>query len=81
LHGSEVWLSADPVGLLPRPTTGSASVRASAGDVLVIGGPHEGARGVWEGLLEASADDPIGAVRINGERFAIPLGDLQRRTA
>ena len=81
LHGSEVWLSADPVGILPRPTTGSAPVRASAGDVLVIGGPHEGARGIWEGLLEASADDPIGAVRLNGERFGIPLGDLQRRTA
>ena len=81
LHGSEVWLSADPVGLLPRPGAKGASSGAPSGDVLVVGGPLEGRHGTWEGLVESPADDPRGAVAIDGARYAIPLGDLRRRTA
>ena len=50
-------------------------------DVIVVGGTYEGSIGVWEGLADPRADDPLGAVRVDGTLRAIPLGDLQRVTA
>ena len=82
LHGGRVTLSAEPIGLV---MTGASVLReasaAQAGDVRVIGGAYEGASGTWEGLADPRADDPLGAVRIDGVLRAIPLGDLQRITA
>ena len=40
-----------------------------------------GLYGTWRGLADAQPSDPYGAVEINGELFALPLGDLQRLTA
>ena len=77
LHGARVRFSDEPIGLVVH---GGGADR-EAGDVLVIGGIHEGRTGVWEGLADPRADDPLGAVRIDGELCAIPLGDLQRRSA
>jgi hypothetical protein len=82
LHGGRIELSVEPVGMfiLDGASQGDAN-RARGGDVLVIGGAFEGSIGLWEGLADARADDPLGAVRIGGTLRAIPLGDLQRVTA
>lgn len=82
LHGGRATLSAEPIGLLMASASmlPEASV-AQAGDVRVIGGAFENHLGTWEGLADPRADDPLGAVRINGVLRAIPLGDLQRITA
>lgn len=77
LHGARVRFSNDPVGVVVQ----GAGRGHEHGDVLVIGGPHEGRVGVWEGLADPRADDPLGAVRIDGTLCAVPLGDLQRRSA
>ena len=74
LHGAHVGFSVEPLGL--RAPGRAAEQRT--GDVHVIGGAYEGSVGVWEGLADPRADDPLGAVRINGSLHAIPLGDLQR---
>ena len=77
LHGARVRFSDEPIGIVVH---GGGADR-DAGDVLVIGGTHEGRTGVWEGLADLRADDPLGAVRIDGVLCAVPLGDLQRRSA
>lgn len=77
LHGARVRFSDEPIGIIVH---GGGADR-EAGDVHVIGGIHEGQTGVWEGLADPRADDPLGAVRIAGELCAVPLGDLQRRSA
>lgn len=77
LHGSRVRFSDDPVGIVVQ----ASGDDYDAGDVLVTGGIHEGQTGVWEGLADPRADDPLGAVRIDGVLCAVPLGDLQRRSA
>jgi hypothetical protein len=77
LHGARVRFSDEPIGIVMH---GGGADR-EAGDVLVIGGIHEGRTGVWEGLADPRADDPLGAVRIDGVLCAVPLGDLQRRSA
>lgn len=77
LNGERVRFSGDPVGIVAH----GVAVERGAGDVLVIGGIHEGRSGVWEGLADPRADDPLGAVRIDGALCAVPLGDLQRLTA
>ena len=77
LHGARVRFSDEPIGIVVH---GGGADR-EAGDVLVIGGIHEGRTGVWEGLADPRADDPLGAVRIDGVLCAVPIGDLQRRSA
>jgi hypothetical protein len=77
LHGARVRFSDEPIGVVVH---GGGADR-EAGDVLVIGGIHEGQTGVWEGLADPRADDPLGAVRIDGVLCAVPLGDLQRHSA
>ena len=77
LHGSRVRFSDYPVGIVVQ----ASGDDYDAGDVLVTGGIHEGQTGVWEGLADPRADDPLGAVRIDGVLCAVPLGDLQRRSA
>jgi hypothetical protein len=82
LHGGRVALSAEPIGILiQEDVTQRHGSTGRVGDVLVIGGTYEGSIGVWEGLADPRADDPLGAVRIDGVLRAIPLGDLQRLTA
>jgi len=82
LHGGRVTLSAEPIGLLMASASAlRAAEDAQGGDVRVIGGAYEGASGTWEGLADPRADDPLGAVRIDGVLRAIPLGDLQRIAA
>ena len=79
LQGSEVRLERYPAGLTTiagRSTAGKIGV-----DTVVIGGPRAGSYGTWRGLADAKPSDPHGAVEINGELFALPLGDLQRLTA
>ena len=79
LQGSEVRLERYPAGLTTiagRNTAGHIGV-----DTVVIGGPRAGSYGTWRGLADAKPSDPHGAVEINGELFALPLGDLQRLTA
>ena len=79
LQGSEVRLERCPAGLTTiagRSTAGHIGV-----DTVVIGGPRAGSYGTWRGLADARPSDPHGAVEINGELFALPLGDLQRLTA
>lgn len=79
LHGSEVRLERYPAGL----TTNDGRIAAGhiGVDTVVIGGPRAGSYGSWRGLADAHPSDPHGAVEINGELFALPLGDLQRLTA
>lgn len=79
LNGSEVRLERHPAGLT---TTAARSVGVQAGaDTVVIGGPRAGSYGTWRGLADAQPSDPLGAVEIDGELCALPLGDLQRLTA
>lgn len=77
LHGVRVRFSDEPVGIVAREVQFDLQV----GDVSVIGGPLEGRTGVWEGLADVRADDPLGAIRIDGVLYAVPLGDLQRLAA
>lgn len=82
LHGMRVALRAEPAGLLMASASELREASAPhAGDVRVIGGAYEGQLGIWEGLADPRADDPLGAVRIGGVLRAIPLGDLRRITA
>ena len=79
LNGSDVRLERHPAGLT---TTAARSVGVQAGaDTVVIGGPRAGSYGTWRGLADAQPSDPLGAVEIDGELCALPLGDLQRLTA
>ncbi|MFM8998402.1 MAG: hypothetical protein ACKOJD_09970, partial [Candidatus Limnocylindrus sp.] len=73
LHGARVRFSDEPIGIIVH---GGGTDR-EAGDVRVIGGIHEGRTGMWEGLADPRADDPLGAVRLDGKLCAVPLGDLQ----
>lgn len=77
LDGERVRFSGEPVGIIVH----GGSDHREAGDTLVTGGVHEGRTGVWEGLADPRADDPLGAVRIDGALCAVPLGDLQRLSA
>ena len=77
LHGVRVRFSDEPVGIVAHEVQFDEQV----GDVSVIGGPLEGRTGVWEGLADVRADDPLGAIRIDGVLYAVPLGDLQRLAA
>ncbi len=77
LHGRTVRFHADPAGLVVYGGSGPRE----GGDVLVVGGAYEGRYGSWEGLADPRADDPLGAVRLDGQLCAIPLGDLQRAIA
>ena len=79
LNGIAVRLERHPAGL----TTSVARGRGERSDVdtVVIGGPRAGAYGTWRGLADAQPSDPQGALEINGELVALPLGDLQRLTA
>ena len=79
LHGSEVRLERYPAGLTTK--VGQSAARPIGVDTVVIGGPRAGSYGTWRGLSDAQPSDPHGAVEINGELFALPLGDLQRLTA
>ena len=81
LHGRRVALTAEPPGLAVVDADGRQETNAPAGDVRVVGGAYEGCLGTWEGLADPRADDPLGAVRIDGVLRAIPLGDLQRLSA
>jgi len=82
LHGVRVALSAEPIGILIQDDVSQRHANAGlVGDVIVVGGTYEGSIGVWEGLADPRADDPLGAVRVDGTLRAIPLGDLQRVTA
>ena len=77
LQGERVRFSGEPVGIVVHGVSADREV----GDVLVTGGIYEGRSGVWEGLADPRADDPLGAVRIDGVLCAVPLGDLQRLSA
>jgi hypothetical protein len=77
LQGERVRFSGEPVGIVVH----GVGADREAGDVLVTGGIYEGRSGVWEGLADPRADDPLGAVRIDGVLCAVPLGDLQRLSA
>jgi len=79
LNGIAVRLERHPAGL----TTSVARGRGERSDVdtVVIGGPRAGTYGTWRGLADAQPSDPQGALEINGELVALPLGDLQRLTA
>lgn len=77
LQGERVRFSGEPVGIVVHGVGADREV----GDVLVTGGIYEGRSGVWEGLADPRADDPLGAVRIDGVLCAVPLGDLQRLSA
>lgn len=79
LQGSEVRLERYPAGLTTN--AGRSAVGQIGVDTVVIGGPRAGSYGTWRGLADAQPSDPHGAVEINGELFALPLGDLQRLTA
>ncbi len=79
LHESDVRLERHPAGL-----TTAAAQRGGERlvvDTVVIGGPLAGSYGTWRGLAELQPSDPQGAVEINGDLVALPLGDLQRLTA
>lgn len=79
LDGSTVRFERHPAGL----ATASAprADQSPEADVTVIGGPYAGSLGRWRGLAASPSTDPRGALEINGNLVAIPLGDLQRRTA
>jgi hypothetical protein len=79
LHESDVRLERHPAGL-----TTAAAQRGGERlvvDTVVIGGPLAGSYGTWRGLADLEPSDPQGAVEINGDLVALPLGDLQRLTA
>lgn len=79
LHESDVRLERHPAGL-----TAAATQRGGERldvDTVVIGGPLAGSYGTWRGLADLQPSDPHGAVEINGDLVALPLGDLQRLTA
>jgi len=79
LHQSDVRLERHPAGL-----TTAAAQRGGERlvvDTVVIGGPLAGSYGTWRGLADFEPSDPQGAVEINGDLVALPLGDLQRLTA
>jgi hypothetical protein len=79
LHESDVRLERHPAGL-----TTAAAQRGGERlvvDIVVIGGPLAGSYGTWRGLADLQPSDPQGAVEINGDLVALPLGDLQRLTA
>jgi hypothetical protein len=79
LHESDVRLERHPAGL-----TTAAAQRGGERlvvDTVVIGGPLAGSYGTWRGLVDFEPSDPQGAVEINGDLVALPLGDLQRLTA
>jgi hypothetical protein len=79
LHESDVRLERHPAGL-----TTAAAQRGGERlvvDTVVIGGPLAGSYGTWRGLADLQPSDPQGAVEINGDLVALPLGDLQRLTA
>ena len=79
LHESDVRLERHPAGL-----TTAAAQRGGERlvvDTVVIGGPLAGSYGTWRGLADLEPSDPQGAIEINGDLVALPLGDLQRLTA
>ena len=79
LHESDVRLERHPAGL-----TTAAAQRGGERlvvDTVVIGGPLAGSYGTWRGLADLQPSDPQGAIEINGDLVALPLGDLQRLTA
>lgn len=79
MHNSAVRLERHPAGL-----TASAAQRGGERldvDTVVIGGPLAGSYGIWRGMADLQLSDPQGAVEINGDLVALPLGDLQRLTA
>jgi len=79
LHESDVRLERHPAGL-----TTAAAQRGGERlvvDTAVIGGPLAGSYGTWRGLADLEPSDPQGAIEINGDLVALPLGDLQRLTA
>lgn len=79
LHDCDVRFERHPAGLI------TSAARATAVPIgvntMVIGGPLAGSYGTWRGLADAQASDPRGAIEINGDLVALPLGDLQRLTA
>ncbi|MFM8915575.1 MAG: hypothetical protein ACKOFY_04875, partial [Candidatus Limnocylindrus sp.] len=79
LHDCDVRFVRHPAGLI------TSAARAAAVPIgvntMVIGGPLAGSYGTWRGLADAQASDPQGAIEINGDLVALPLGDLQRLTA
>jgi len=79
LHDCDVRFERHPAGL------STSAARATAVPIgvntMVIGGPLAGSYGTWRGLADAQASDPRGAIEINGDLVALPLGDLQRLTA
>jgi hypothetical protein len=79
LNGSAVRFERHPAGLTAEAAHGG---EARPGiDTVVVGGPLAGSVGTWRGLADAQPSDPHGALEINGDLIAIPLGDLQRLTA
>jgi len=79
LHESDVRLERHPAGL-----TTAAAQRGGERlvvDTVVIGGPLAGSYGTWRGLADLEPSDPQGAIEINGDLVALPLGDLQRLSA
>lgn len=79
LHESDVRLERHPAGLTTAATQPGGERLAV--DTVVIGGPLAGSYGTWRGLADLEPSDPQGAVEINGDLVALPLGDLQRLTA
>ncbi len=79
LHESNVRLERHPAGLTTAATQRGGERLVV--DTLVIGGPLAGSYGTWRGIADLEPSDPQGAVEINGDLVALPLGDLQRLTA
>jgi len=83
LDGCDVTLCAEPPELQIHDGGDRrwAASRSSGGDTIVTGGEYEGETGEWEGISVTAPDDPRGIVVIDGSPRAIPLADLQRRSA
>jgi hypothetical protein len=83
LDGCDVTLCAEPPELQIHDggDRRGAAARSSGGDTIVTGGEYEGETGEWEGISVTAPDDPRGIVVIDGSPRAIPLADLQRRSA
>ena len=83
LDGCDVSLCAEPPELQIHDGGGRrwAAAHSSGGDTIVTGGEYEGETGEWEGISVTAPDDPRGIVVIDGSPRAIPLADLQRRSA
>lgn len=79
LHGSGVRLERHPAGITTSAARGADEHLGV--DTVVIGGPRAGSYGTWRGLADVQSFDPHGAVEIDGELVALPLGDLQRLVA